>query len=506
MNSAARTPVSWLGRVGRSLVTATAFGLVALICAPLAGVDVGADVAEERIQLTWFSLFSGVFAAAAVTSWFVMSWEASPTWRQGAAMGGIIALMSYPAVVALGNVLQSDRTGPFALFSVLAYIWHVAAISLLGLLTTGFAVGLTFALFGTVYALIAARLADGASAKHSGSAAKRNASSLLLRGVAAVLLVLAGAFLALTLIPVRSLDIPPVSAETPIAPSYQDAIALFERIESQEANLALHPRCGSALLSHGNRTERAVVYFHGLTSCPAQADMLAKDLFAQGYNVFVPRLPGHGEADRLTLSLATMTAEDLVQAARDAILLASGLGDEVAVVGLSAGGTMTMHMAQNNAGVGQVVSVAPFMAPYAVPPWAAQAATNLLFLLPNLMVWWNPLEQEGPAELDYAYPRYATHALAQVMRLGRLTDGNSRREAPLAGNIGLILNQADRAINNPLALRVARNWSNAGSAVDIRTLPAELDLPHDLVDPRQPGAQTGPVYALLIDMLNGAEQ
>jgi hypothetical protein len=122
------------------------------------------------------------------------------------------------------------------------------------------------------------------------------------------------------------------------------------------------------------------------------------------------------------------------------------------------------------------------------------------------MVWWNPLEQEGPAELDYAYPRYATHALAQVMRLGRLTDGNSRREAPLAGNIGLILNQADRAINNPLALRVARNWSNAGSAVDIRTLPAELDLPHDLVDPRQPGAQTGPVYALLIDMLNGAEQ
>lgn len=72
-----------------------------------------------------------------------------------------------------------------------------------------------------------------------------------------------------------------------------------------------------------------MIFFHGLTRCPAQADELADRLFAMGYNIYIPRLPGHGEADPLTLSLREVTAEQLAGLAEDSISLGRGLGDEV---------------------------------------------------------------------------------------------------------------------------------------------------------------------------------
>ncbi len=65
--------------------------------------------------------------------------------------------------------------------------------------------------------------------------------------------------------------------------SYDEAIARFAEVEAAEAALDLNLLCKSVLLTHGAPTAVTVIYFHGLTNCPAQADEFGRQLFAKGY-------------------------------------------------------------------------------------------------------------------------------------------------------------------------------------------------------------------------------
>lgn len=255
------------------------------------------------------------------------------------------------------------------------------------------------------------------------------------------------------------------------------------------------------LLTHGAKAAQAVVFFHGFTNCPAQFDELAPQLFALGYNVYVPLLPRHGEADQMTTALSGLTAEELVASADSAIDLAQGLGDQVMVVGLSGGGTMTAWAGQYRADADGTIAMSPFLGPHVVPFWANRAATNLLLLLPNLMVPWDPREPMGAPAMDYAYPRYATQALAQFMRLGEIVGSSARAGAPIAPGLGMLINDADVAVSNVLAHRVVDAWRGHGRDVDVEVLPQSLGLIHDMIDPRQPGADTETVYPVIIDMI-----
>jgi esterase/lipase len=313
---------------------------------------------------------------------------------------------------------------------------------------------------------------------------------------------LAGAFLWLSWLPIDAQNFSARTTETVSASTYTDAISDFRKVRAGEATMSLHPLCGSTLFTHGKKVARAVVFFHGLTNCPAQADKFAEQLFALGYNVYIPRLPGHGEADPLTLALAQVTAEDLAGTAVDAVNLAGGLGDEVVVVGLSAGGIMSAWLAQNNSQADKAVLVAPFFGPGVVPSWALRAATNLLLLAPNMMIWWDASETDGNPAMDYAYPRFATHALAQVMRLGLIAEAGARTNSPAVSAIGVLLNEADESVNNQLTEDIVAAWRDHGQEVALYILPSSRNLPHDLIDPRQEDADIEFVYPLLNDMIS----
>jgi hypothetical protein len=215
----------------------------------------------------------------------------------------------------------------------------------------------------------------------------------------------------------------------------------------------------------------------------------------------VPRLPGHGEKDPMTDALVGLTAEGMVAAAENALDLAHGLGDGIYVSGLSGGGTMTMWAAQNRADVAHTIALAPFLGPHVVPTWANRAAANLLLLLPSVMFTWNPLEPNGPPGMEYAYPRVPTHALGQFMRLGEIVRDQAREAPPKARGLGLLVSNADFAVNNRLALQVAAAWRGHGREVDVEEVPLSQGIIHDMIDPRQPEQNTDLVYALFLDMI-----
>src|SRR4051812_39257607 len=124
-----------------------------------------------------------------------------------------------------------------------------------------------------------------------------------------------------TLIPTATADLTPSPSPST---SYADAVARVADPQRGDAGLAVPPG-RTVLLTHGKRSARVVVLFHGFTNSPRQYEHLAAQLYATGDNVYIPRLPLHAEWGSRAGTLAALTAEALRQAADSAVDVATGL-------------------------------------------------------------------------------------------------------------------------------------------------------------------------------------
>src|SRR5919201_1920481 len=85
----------------------------------------------------------------------------------------------------------------------------------------------------------------------------------------------------------------------------------------------------------GEGRGRAVLLLHGFGDTPQTLRYLADDLWAHGYAVRAPLLPGHGRTVR---DFRGSRAEDWLGVAREELRALRAAYDSVAVVGLSKGG------------------------------------------------------------------------------------------------------------------------------------------------------------------------
>ena len=280
---------------------------------------------------------------------------------------------------------------------------------------------------------------------------------------------------------------------------YDDAMARLAALRAREgANV--NPVCRTRALTHGHRTPRAIALLHGMTTCPQQFQRLAEELHQAGYNVLLPRLPRHG-LERLSTAQAGLTLEELTLMVHESVDLLHGLGEEITLMGLSAGGALTAWAAQNRSDLDRAVCISPALGFPGVPPWAARLFANGLAMMPNFFRWWDPELKEEIPNPPYAYPRIASHAVALLLRLGQLVAVQSRRRPPGAGAILVILNGNDDVVRNDSARGIVANWRRHGAQVDLFEFPADWGLPHDLIDPAQPEQQVDRVYPVLMELL-----
>lgn len=116
------------------------------------------------------------------------------------------------------------------------------------------------------------------------------------------------------------------------------------------------------------------VLLHGFNAGPEQWRPLAEELFAKGYDIFAPSLPGHGllkpdGSDDGSL-LPTIGAQGAWATFEDRVMDAARGAGKVTVVGLSVGGLLALHLAERHAddpgaGAGaplihKIVSIAPY--------------------------------------------------------------------------------------------------------------------------------------------------
>ena len=241
----------------------------------------------------------------------------------------------------------------------------------------------------------------------------------------------------------------------------------------------------------------AVVLLHGLTNSPPQYDALAPLLHARGHAVIVPRLPLHGYRDRMTDALAALRATDLEAAALEAVAIAALCGDRVVVAGISIGATLAGWLAARTR-IDTGIAFAPFCGLHELYGGLNDSLGRVLRTLPNAFGWWDPrVKEKQPPE--HGYPRFATRALGESLRLSTDLDRAPHAGAPHGRRAVLVLNANDPVINNAHAHR--RFSKLRGYGVDYQRVVLEgLPEMHDVVEPL-PQAHTELVYPALIALI-----
>ena len=282
--------------------------------------------------------------------------------------------------------------------------------------------------------------------------------------------------------------------------SYAEAVQRIEILRGQEPP-GMNPVCQLQLMTHDKKVDRAIILVHGYTSCPQQFHELGQRFHDLGYNVLIAPLPRHGLADRMTEAHAQLKAEELAVYADETVDIAQGLGEQVIMMGISAGGVTTAWAAQNRSDLDLAVIISPAFGFEQIPTPLTAAVMNILTFLPDSFEWWDPvLQTEVPPA--HVYPRYSRRGLAQILRLGFATQAAARHMPPFAKKLVVVFNPNDNSVNNALTMEVVKIWQAQDANLTTYEFEASLKLGHDLIDPLQPDQQIDIVYPRLIDLIN----
>lgn len=331
------------------------------------------------------------------------------------------------------------------------------------------------------------------------------------RIVRAIILTILG-LLALLLLVIAIAAVFPIRVENPVVSSpvagYDDALAQIEAIWDEENETPdFNPVCQSILMTHEQRVERAIVFYHGFTSCPEQFRELGQRFFDLGYNVYIPLAPYHGLTDRFGYALENMTAADLAAHGTETADIAQGLGEHVTVAGLSGGGAIAAWLAQERADVDLAAPMAPFIGVRFLPGvWLNKGLTNLIRVLPNVYRWWDPINRENnPMSAPYSYVGYPLRSMGTYMQLGFDAFAAAGNAPPASAAQLMIINASETSVSNTVGYRLVDRWAEQGGAATSYTLDRDLRLPHDFISVTRPNVDVEVVYPILIELLTEAQ-
>lgn len=112
------------------------------------------------------------------------------------------------------------------------------------------------------------------------------------------------------------------------------------------------------------KTKVAILYLHGFSASQAEGEPVHRNL-ARKYNcnLYLSRLAEHG-IDAGDSTMINLTADDYAASAEKALEITKKLGDEVIVIGTSAGGALTLFLASKHPEIKAIVLYSPCVALY----------------------------------------------------------------------------------------------------------------------------------------------
>jgi carboxylesterase len=165
----------------------------------------------------------------------------------------------------------------------------------------------------------------------------------------------------------------------------------------------------------GAAARTGVVVLHGFTGNPNSTRPLGQRLAAEGYQVEVPRLPGHGTDVR---DLGRTRYGDWVAAAEEVVEQVAARSDRLVVVGLSMGGTLTLDIASRRPDlVDGVVVINPLVLdPQQLLAKLAPLMQHVLPYLPRDAAGMPSDDIARPTADERAYPLVSAKAAQSMLR------------------------------------------------------------------------------------------
>lgn len=283
------------------------------------------------------------------------------------------------------------------------------------------------------------------------------------------------------------------------APAADREAALAKLAELEALDDQLPEVTRTQLFEPDEPTGLTVVVWHGFTNAPVQFVPIAEQLRAARYRVLLPRMPHHGLADVLNRDLLNLSPDELVAHVNLCLDIASGLGNRVWVVGLSAGGVLAAWAAATRPEVSRAVLAAPLVAPSGFPMPAVRLCVRFPRLVPRYYLWWDAKAKADLGHSPHAYPGFPLPGVMPFLNLSEnLFDGSVRVQHQLQ-RVVVVTNPNDDAVRSDAAAAFGRSvfGSSADYYGEAHVDPA-LNWTHDFVDPWSPaGGSTDQAVALL---------
>jgi len=284
----------------------------------------------------------------------------------------------------------------------------------------------------------------------------------------------------------------------PGPPSYADAVARIGAQQRQDDSVAV-PNGRSILMTRGAPAPRVYVLLHGFTDAPTQFATVGAHLFADGANVYIPRLPHHAERISPLRAISRVRSDELARFADSTVEIARGLGDTIVVVGLSAGGVLAGWIAEFHPEVQRAVLIAPAIAPGGVADDDAAGLVILVSKLPDIERGAAPIDTSRPENV----PGITTRGLAELLRLGRRVHDQAESGPPAVRDIVFLLNERDRTVSENASLDLAQRWMDRGAGVRTFRFTASTNLPHNVLELTAHGGNTNLVYPVVEALARG---
>lgn len=286
-------------------------------------------------------------------------------------------------------------------------------------------------------------------------------------------------------------------------PDFETAVARIKAIRDTEGP-ELHPLAKTRLFSHGKKTNTAVLWFHGYSTCPQQFVPLGEICFERGMNVYIPLAPCHGINDPLSKETLKLSEAGLKEYAAQSLALACGLGENVIVGGLSMGGAITLWLAQRHAEIKRAIVIAPAIGYRSIPAPFLRPVVTAIGILPDRMHWWDAEKKLADHHPEYTYAWVSMHGLAIFPRLGLEVRKLNKTNPPAAVEVWMVINDHDEAVDTAYVQKVALELKKTkGDGLKIYHFPDELGLIHNCVSEELPQEKLDLVYPVLMDIIEG---
>ena len=166
-------------------------------------------------------------------------------------------------------------------------------------------------------------------------------------------------------------------------------------------------------LLHENKSGKAVLLIHGFTGYPGELVRPAEDLYEKGFDVFVPRLPGHGTTGK---DFIKSRKEDWIGVPEKALLSLEKEYESVSVVGHSMGGAIAAILLSRHPEIERGVLCCPGIALKSIDDKMAKAISFMSHFTKRIKQKWQSDPryhmhyEDAPGDDEYLGSQYWSYA------------------------------------------------------------------------------------------------